>query len=212
VLVDDLVTLGTREPYRMFTSRAEYRLSLRADNADQRLTPLGLAIGCIGVSRETAFSAKAEALSAARHLVNSLKMTPAALNKHGIAVNQDGQPRSVLQLLGYPGIDMPRLAAVWPELAGLSPQIVEQIEIDARYAGYMERQEADILAFRKDESLSLPVDLDYDAIGGLSAEVRLKLKAARPATLGQAGRISGVTPAALITLLGHVKKRARRVA
>ncbi len=212
VLVDDLVTLGTREPYRMFTSRAEYRLSLRADNADQRLTPLGMAIGCIGVSRETVFSAKAEALAEARRLADDLRMTPAALAKHGITVNQDGQPRSVLQLLGYPGIDMARLAQVWPELAGFAPQIVEQIEIDGRYAGYMERQEADILAFRKDESLSLPVDLDYDAIGGLSAEVRLKLKTARPATLGQAGRISGVTPAALIALLGHVKKRARRVA
>ncbi|WP_428249179.1 tRNA uridine-5-carboxymethylaminomethyl(34) synthesis enzyme MnmG [Ferrovibrio sp.] len=212
VLVDDLVTLGTREPYRMFTSRAEYRLSLRADNADQRLTPLGMAIGCIGVSRETVFSAKAEALAEARRLANDLRMTPAALAKHGITVNQDGQPRSVLQLLGYPGIDMVRLAQVWPELGGFAPQIVEQIEIDGRYAGYMERQEADILAFRKDESLSLPVDLDYDAIGGLSAEVRLKLKTARPATLGQAGRISGVTPAALIALLGHVKKRARRVA
>ncbi len=212
VLIDDLVTLGTREPYRMFTSRAEYRLSLRADNADQRLTPLGLAAGCIGSEREKAFTAKATALETARGMVTTLRMTPAALNKQGIAVNQDGQPRTALQLLGYPGIDMPRLAALWPELGNLAPAIVEQIEIDARYAGYMERQEADILAFRKDESLSLPVDLDYDAIGGLSAEVRLKLKAAQPATLGQAGRISGVTPAALSALLGHVKRRARRVA
>lgn len=212
VLIDDLVTLGTREPYRMFTSRAEYRLSLRADNADQRLTPLGLAAGCIGSEREKAFTAKATALETARGMVTTLRMTPAALNKQGIAVNQDGQPRTALQLLGYPGIDMPRLAALWPELGNLAPAIVEQIEIDARYAGYMERQEADILAFRKDESLSLPADLDYDAIGGLSAEVRLKLKAAQPATLGQAGRISGVTPAALSALLGHVKRRARRVA
>jgi len=210
VLVDDLVTLGTREPYRMFTSRAEYRLSLRADNADQRLTPLGMAIGCIGPAREQAFTAKAASLEAARSMVNTLRMTPAALNKQGIAVNQDGQPRTALQLLGYPGIDMPRLAQLWPELGGLAPAIVEQIEIDARYAGYMERQEADILAFRKDESLSLPTGLDYDAIGGLSAEVRLKLKAAQPATLGQAGRISGVTPAALSALLGHVKRQVRR--
>ncbi len=210
VLVDDLVTLGTREPYRMFTSRAEYRLSLRADNADQRLTPLGLAIGAIAAPRRQAFTAKAEALAEARRLAFGLSKSPAALAKLGFPVNQDGQPRNVMNLLGYPGIDMSRLAEIWPELAKFSPAIVEQIEIDARYAGYMERQEADILAFRKDESLSLPADLDYDAVGGLSAEVRLKLKQARPATLGQAGRISGVTPAALITLLGHVKRRARR--
>ncbi|MBP7062980.1 tRNA uridine-5-carboxymethylaminomethyl(34) synthesis enzyme MnmG [Ferrovibrio sp.] len=210
VLIDDLVTLGTREPYRMFTSRAEYRLSLRADNADQRLTPLGLAIGCIASPRQQVFTAKAEVLAEARRLAHGLSKSPAALARDGIAVNQDGQPRSVMNLLGYPGIDMPRLALIWPELGNLAPAIVEQIEIDARYAGYMERQEADILAFRKDESLALPENLDYDAVGGLSAEVRLKLKQARPATLGQAGRISGVTPAALIALLGHVKRRARR--
>ncbi|WP_341704787.1 tRNA uridine-5-carboxymethylaminomethyl(34) synthesis enzyme MnmG [Ferrovibrio sp.] len=210
VLVDDLVTLGTREPYRMFTSRAEYRLSLRADNADQRLTPLGLGIGCVGVSRETAWTAKEKALAGARALVQSLKMTPPELAKRGLPVNQDGQVRSAAMLLGYPGMTVARLAGIWPELAGLRPDVAEQVEIDGRYAGYMERQQADILAFRKDEGLTLPDDLDYAAIGGLSNEVRAKLQQQKPATLGQAARISGVTPAALSALLGYVKKRRRQ--
>ncbi|HEX6958003.1 MAG TPA: tRNA uridine-5-carboxymethylaminomethyl(34) synthesis enzyme MnmG [Ferrovibrio sp.] len=209
VLIDDLVTLGTREPYRMFTSRAEYRLSLRADNADQRLTPLGLAIGCVGVSRETAYTAKAAALQAARDLVRGLKMTPPELARRGLPVNQDGQVRSAAMLLGYPDMTVAKLAEIWPELRGLAPEIVEQLEIDGRYAGYMERQEADILAFRRDEGLALPEDLDYAAIGGLSNEVRAKLAEHRPATLGQAARISGVTPASLSALLGYVKKTRR---
>ncbi|MEK9969768.1 MAG: FAD-dependent oxidoreductase, partial [Ferrovibrio sp.] len=209
VLIDDLVTLGTREPYRMFTSRAEYRLSLRADNADQRLTPLGLQLGCIGVSRETSWTAKAAALDAARALVQALKMTPPELQKRGFPVNQDGQARSAAMLLGYPDMSVAKLSALWPELAGLAPEIVEQVEIDGLYAGYMERQEADIVAFRKDEGLALPEALDYDAVGGLSNEVRAKLKQHRPGTLGQAARISGVTPAALSALLGYVKKVKR---
>lgn len=209
VLVDDLVTLGTREPYRMFTSRAEYRLSLRADNADQRLTPLGLALGCIGVARETAWKLKENRLFSARQLVRDLKMTPPELAKRGLSINQDGQPRSAAMLLGYPDMTVARLTAIWPELAGLAPEIVEQIEIDGLYAGYMERQEADIVAFRKDEGLILPAGLDYDAVGGLSNEVRAKLKQHQPGTLGQAARISGVTPAALSALLGHVKKAKR---
>lgn len=209
VLVDDLVTLGTREPYRMFTSRAEYRLSLRADNADQRLTPLGLALGCIGVARETAWKSKENRLFSARQLVRDLKMTPPELAKRGLSINQDGQLRSAAMLLGYPDMSVARLAAIWPELAGLAPEIVEQIEIDGLYAGYMERQEADILAFRKDEGLILPEGLDYDAVGGLSNEVRAKLKQHQPGTLGQAARISGVTPAALSALLGYVRKAKR---
>jgi len=209
VMIDDLVTLGTAEPYRMFTSRAEYRLSLRADNADQRLTPLGISIGAIGVSRETAFKSKLAALDEARATVQRLGGTPPELAKLGLTVNQDGQRRSVAQLLGYPGQTLGKLGHIWPELAEFPADVAEQIEIDALYAGYMERQQADILAFRKDESLSLPDGLDYDAIGGLSAEVRLKLKAAKPATLGQAGRISGVTPAALTALLGFVKRQQR---
>ncbi|MFN4311617.1 MAG: tRNA uridine-5-carboxymethylaminomethyl(34) synthesis enzyme MnmG [Ferrovibrio sp.] len=210
VLIDDLVSLGTREPYRMFTSRAEYRLSLRADNADQRLTPLGLAVGCIGVSRETAWKTKEKALAEARALVRALKLTPPELVRRGLNVNQDGQIRSAATLLGYPDMTVARLAEIWPELHGLRPDVVEQLEIDGRYAGYMERQEADILAFRKDEGLVLPEGLDYDAIGGLSNEVRTKLKQHRPATLGQAARISGVTPAALSALLGYVKKARRQ--
>ena len=210
VLVDDLVTLGTREPYRMFTSRAEYRLSLRADNADQRLTPLGRAIGCIGVSRETHWKAKETALAEGRALVQALRMTPPELAKRGLNVNQDGQARSAAMLLGYPDMTVARLAAIWPALNGLRPDVVEQLEIDGRYAGYMERQQADILAFRKDEGLLLPADLDYDTVGGLSNEVRAKLKQHRPGTLGQAARISGVTPAALSALLGWVKKARRQ--
>jgi tRNA uridine 5-carboxymethylaminomethyl modification enzyme len=209
VLVDDLVTLGTREPYRMFTSRAEYRLTLRADNADQRLTPRGLDIGSVGSDRARAFAAKAEGLAAARALIRSLAMTPPELTKRGLAVNQDGVVRSAFELLGRPGITLHRLTTIWPELRALSPAIGEQLEIEARYSGYLERQEADIRAFRRDESLALPASLDYDSLGSLSAEVRQKLKAVRPTTLGAAGRISGVTPAALVALLRHVRKAPR---
>ena len=208
VLIDDLVTRGTNEPYRMFTSRAEYRLVLRADNADQRLTPRGIAIGCVGSERKTAFEAKLAALEAARGLARGLRLTPPALRARGIVVNEDGVPRTAAELLAYPGVDHVRLCGVWPELAAISPAIAEQLEIDARYAGYLERQEADIRAFRKDEALALPVDLDYDAIGSLSAEIRSKLRSARPTTLGAAGRISGVTPAALVALLKYVRKAA----
>jgi tRNA uridine 5-carboxymethylaminomethyl modification enzyme len=206
VLVDDLVTLGTREPYRMFTSRAEYRLTLRADNADQRLTPKGVEIGCIGSDRARAFAAKRERLDAARQTIRGLRLTPPELAKRGLAVNQDGLARSAFELLGRPGMNVARLETVWPELGGMEPVIAEQLEIEARYLGYLDRQDADIRAFRRDESLALPAALDYDTVGSLSAEVRQKLKAARPATLGAAGRISGVTPAALVALLRHVRK------
>jgi tRNA uridine 5-carboxymethylaminomethyl modification enzyme len=207
VLIDDLVTRGTAEPYRMFTSRAEYRLTLRADNADQRLTPLGLGIGAIGAGRARAFAAKMAALDAARILAAELRLSPTALRRHGIAVNEDGVARSAADLLAHPGIDAARLAAVWPELGGLAADIAEQLEIDARYAGYLERQARDIVAFRRDESLLLPEALDYGAVASLSAEVRGKLTVARPATLGAAARISGVTPAALVALLQYVKRR-----
>jgi tRNA uridine 5-carboxymethylaminomethyl modification enzyme len=207
VLIDDLVTRGTSEPYRMFTSRAEYRLTLRADNADQRLTPLGLACGAVGTARAAAFAAKTAALEAARRLVAELRMTPSALARCGIAVNADGVARSAGDLLAHPGMDVARLAAVWPALRTIAPDIAEQLEIDARYAGYLERQARDIAAFRRDEALLLPDGLDYAAVGSLSAEIRGKLAAARPATLGAAARISGVTPAALVALLQHVKRR-----
>ena len=208
VLIDDLVTRGTTEPYRMFTSRAEYRLTLRADNADQRLTPIGEAMGVVGVERSRRFAGKAAVLVAARACLGELRMTPAALKRHGIAVNDDGIARSAAELLAHPGIDLARLTAIWPELGGFCPEIAEQVEIDARYAGYLERQARDIAAFRRDEALLLPAALDYTAVGGLSREVTQKLTSTRPTTLGAAARISGVTPAALVTLLRYVKRRA----
>jgi tRNA uridine 5-carboxymethylaminomethyl modification enzyme len=212
VLIDDLVTRGTNEPYRMFTSRAEYRLVLRADNADQRLTPTGIRIGCVGSERQAAFAVKSEALKSARALAQRLSLSPSALRDRGIPVNADGVPRTIAELLAYPGIDLTRLTAIWPELADISPTIAEQLEIDARYAGYLGRQEADIRAFRKDEALELPLDLDYAAVGSLSAEIRSKLQQSKPATLGAAARISGVTPAALVALLKHVRRRENRAA
>ena len=207
VLIDDLVTRGTAEPYRMFTSRAEYRLILRADNADQRLTPLGERLGCVGSERARSFAEKSAALAAARAMVRELRLSPTALRAKGLAVNEDGVSRSAADLLANPDLNLTRLSAIWPVLGTISARIAEQIEIDARYAGYLSRQEAEIAAFRKDEALALPRGLDYAAIGSLSHEIRTKLAAAEPATLGAASRISGVTPAALAALLRYVKRR-----
>ena len=207
VLIDDLISCGAPEPYRMFTSRAEYRLRLRADNADQRLTDLGLRAGCVGVSRETVWVEKRVALESGRALSRSLKKSPNELLKCGVETTQDGVRRSAFDLLRYPDIGWDQVCGVWPELANLAAPIVEQICIDAKYAGYMDRQDADILAFRKDEMLALPEGLDYAAIGSLSTEIRLKLEKARPLTLGAAARIPGVTPAAVTALLRHVKKK-----
>ncbi len=210
VMVDDLVTRGAPEPYRMFTSRAEYRLTLRADNADQRLTGLGVELGVVGTDRAQAFGRKMADLDTARRLVGDLNATPPELGRKGIHVNADGVRRSVADLLRLPGIDLGRLAAIWPELGRLSPVVVEQIEIDARYAGYLDRQEADIRALRREDALTLPIDLDYGAVGSLSTEIRLVLTRTRPTTLGAASRIPGVTPAALAALLRHVKRRDDR--
>jgi len=207
VLIDDLVTRGTAEPYRMFTSRAEYRLVLRADNADQRLTPMGERVGCVGSERARAFAAKSAELAHARALARELRLSPTALRAKGIAVNEDGVSRSVADLLANPDLNLTRLGAIWPVLGTISASVGEQIEIDSRYAGYLSRQEAEIAAFRKDEALLLPRGLDYGAIGSLSHEIRTKLAAAEPATLGAASRISGVTPAALAALLRYVKRR-----
>ncbi len=206
VLIDDLVTRGVTEPYRMFTSRAEFRLILRADNADQRLTEKGVALGIVGPVRAAAYGEKAKALAAARATAAGLTMTPAEAGKYGFKVNADGQRRNLIQLLAYPDIDMDRLAAVWPQIASFAPAVREQLEIEAAYAGYLDRQAADVEAFRRDEDLTLPDDLDYGSIGGLSNEVRTKLAAVRPTTLGQAGRIEGVTPGALTALLAHVRR------
>lgn len=208
VLIDDLVSLGVTEPYRMFTSRAEYRLWLRADNADQRLTPRGLEIGCVASERARMFHVKQQALTQARELAGGLKISPSALARRGVAINQDGVPRSALDLLAYPEIGWSQLVDLWPVLSPIAGDVAEQLTIDARYAGYLTRQRQDIGAFRRDEALDLPEGLDYGAIGGLSNEVRQKLQAHRPATLGQAGRISGVTPAALVALLKYVRRRA----
>lgn len=207
VMIDDLVNQGVSEPYRMFTSRAEYRLMLRADNADQRLTPAGLSIGCIGAERAAVFTAKHEALEGARQLVNSLSALPIELERMGFKINQDGTRRSVHDLMRYPEITIEALKARWPELGNLAPAIVEQVEIDARYAGYIQRQEADIRAFRRDEALELPKDLDFSTVGSLSNEMRVKLTQHRPETLGAAARIPGVTPAALVALLRHIKRK-----
>ncbi len=207
VLIDDLITRGAPEPYRMFTSRAEYRLRLRADNADQRLTGKGIEIGCVDGVREAVWSEKSSKLAAARHLVKNNIATPTMLQKQGVHINQDGQHRNISELLGVSTISWDQLATIWPEMNDIAPDIREQIEIDALYAGYMERHEADIEAFRKDEGLILPRDLDYRAVGSLSNEVRAKLEMAQPETLGAASRIPGVTPAAIIALLRHVKRK-----
>ena len=203
VMVDDLVTKGVSEPYRMFTSRAEYRLTLRSDNADQRLTRIGEQGGIVGSGRAKAFSRKMEQLAVSRETMSSLSLTPNEAAKHGLTIRQDGVRRSALDLLSLTDFDS--LVRIWPELGSLEPQMVEQLEIDAQYAGYLDRQDADILAFRRDEGRILPASLDYAAVIGLSNEVRQKLERIRPATLGQAARIEGVTAAALTLVLAHVK-------
>jgi tRNA uridine 5-carboxymethylaminomethyl modification enzyme len=208
VLIDDLVTRGVTEPYRMFTSRAEFRLSLRADNADQRLTGKGIGLGVVGPERARVYGAKAEALAAARAEAETLTLTPAEAAKAGLPVKADGQRRNVMQLLAYPAIGFDDLARLWPQIADWPAAVREQVEIDASYAGYLDRQAADAAAFRRDEDLRLPGDLDYGAVGGLSHEVREKLNAIKPLTLGQAARIEGVTPGALTALLAHVRRRA----
>ncbi|HEY3797925.1 MAG TPA: tRNA uridine-5-carboxymethylaminomethyl(34) synthesis enzyme MnmG [Caulobacteraceae bacterium] len=208
VLIDDLVTLGVTEPYRMFTSRAEFRLRLRADNADQRLTARGAALGCVGSERAIAFTAKAEALTDARDCARSLSLTPDEAVRAGFKVNHDGQRRTLSQLLAYRDVGFADLARVWPQIGAWPGPIREQIEIDAAYAGYLDRQDADVAAFRRDEALALPSELDYARVGGLSSEAREKLARIRPATLGQAARIEGVTPGAITALLAHVRRAA----
>ncbi len=210
VMIDDLITRGITEPYRMFTSRAEYRLSLRADNADQRLTPLGIEIGCVSDVRRSAYEAKMEKISAARNLLKSLTVTPNEATKRGLPVNQDGVRRSAFDLLSYPNVTFEGLQLVWPELGQMDPAIVEQVTTDALYAVYLERQTADIEALKRDEALGIPDSFDYEAIVGLSNEVKQKLADIRPATLGQASRMDGITPAALTLILSHLKRQSQR--
>jgi tRNA uridine 5-carboxymethylaminomethyl modification enzyme len=209
VMIDDLVTRGITEPYRMFTSRAEYRLTLRADNADQRLTDKGIALGCVGSARVLRHGAKMTALKSAKSLAQSLAITPNEAARHGLALNKDGQRRSAFELLAYPEIGWAEVRGIWPELSAIDPSIAVHVEIDAKYDVYLKRQTADVDAFRRDEGLSLS-DIDYSLVPGLSNEARSKLEAARPWTVGQAGRLDGLTPAALGILAAYLRREARR--
>lgn len=204
VMIDDLITLGTSEPYRMFTSRSEYRLTLRPDNADFRLTRKAMDSGLIGSVRHQAFEAKAAALEAARLQMRSFSLTPKEGEALGIRINQDGMRRTAMELLSYPEVDFPILTRLWPELSLYSPAVIEQLEIEATYAGYLERQEAEIRAFKRDENLTIPEDFSYSHLGSLSTEVKEKLERIKPATVGAAGRIPGMTPAALSALMAHI--------
>jgi tRNA uridine 5-carboxymethylaminomethyl modification enzyme len=206
VMIDDLVTRGVSEPYRMFTSRAEYRLTLRADNADQRLTGRAIALGCVGRTRAECYRAKMAALEAARHMACSLSLTPTEAARHGLALRRDGQRRSAFDILSYPDVGISDLARIWPAFGELDGKIAEQLEIDAKYHVYLSRQAADVESYRRDESLVLGEQLDYGTLPGLSNEVRQKLQLHRPRTIGQASRIDGVTPAALTLLAAHLRR------
>jgi tRNA uridine 5-carboxymethylaminomethyl modification enzyme len=209
VMIDDLVTRGISEPYRMFTSRAEYRLTLRADNADQRLTGKGIAVGCVGPERRVRFEQKMFALDQVRARTLAVSVTPNSAANYGLALKHDGVRRTAFELLSYPDIGMPELARIWPEFADVPPKIAEQLEIDAKYAVYLDRQTADIESYRKDESFELPEQLDYAVLPGLSNETRQKLQAHKPRTIGQAGRIDGITPVALTLLVAYVRRSSK---
>jgi tRNA uridine 5-carboxymethylaminomethyl modification enzyme len=209
VMIDDLVTRGITEPYRMFTSRAEYRLTLRADNADQRLTDKGIALGCVGEPRSRRHRAKMASLDAAKTLTKSLTLTPNEAARHGLLLNKDGHRRSAFELLAYPEIGWAEIRGIWPELSAIDPSIAVHLEIDAKYDVYLKRQTADVDAFRRDEGLILN-DVDYSVVPGLSNEARSKLEAARPRTVGQAGRLDGLTPAALGILAAYLRREARK--
>jgi tRNA uridine 5-carboxymethylaminomethyl modification enzyme len=210
VMVDDLVTRGVTEPYRMFTSRAEYRLTLRADNADQRLTGKGIAIGSVGPERGHLHQAKMAALKDVRAMAETLSVTPNEAARHGLELRRDGQRRTAFDLLSYPDIGMSDVARIWPAFGGLDRKIAEQLEIDAKYAVYLTRQAADVESYRRDESLVLGDDIDYAVLPGLSNEVRHKLQTHRPRTIGHAGRLDGITPAALTLLAAHIHRESRK--
>ena len=213
VMIDDLVTLGTREPYRMFTSRAEYRLNLRPDNADLRLTAKGDAVGSVSAERRRRAREKSDAIDRGRARLAEIRLSPSEAKKHGLVLRQDGQMRSGLDLLGYASISFDDLAAIWPDLRDVPAAAAEQIAIECHYAPYLARQKLEIEAFRREAALNLPLDLDYGAIGGLSAEAREKLCQVRPETLAAAARIPGLTPAALTAVLVYLrahKPKSRR--
>jgi tRNA uridine 5-carboxymethylaminomethyl modification enzyme len=209
VMIDDLVTKGVTEPYRMFTSRAEYRLALRADNADTRLTPIAIDLGMVTEAREEMFHVKHEGYAKAKSLAESLEELPNVLKNKGLSINQDGVSRNVIDLLSYPDIEISDLTEIWPELGDLSVEQKQYLKTHATYAGYLERQARDIEAFRRDAGLRIPDSLDYSKIGGLSNEVRQKLTAQRPETLGEASKMEGVTPGALMAVLAFIKKQNR---
>jgi tRNA uridine 5-carboxymethylaminomethyl modification enzyme len=210
VMIDDLVTRGVSEPYRMFTSRAEFRLRLRVDNADQRLTPLATDLGCVGPERRAAYAQRKDALEAGRALLDSLSLSPNQAATHGLEINRDGRRRTAFELLAYPGIDLARLGAIWPEIGGLNAPIARQLEVDARYASYVERQAEDVAVLQREEARHIPADMDFGDISGLSNEIVQKLERHRPATLAHAGRIDGMTPSALLLLLAHIRKSTKR--
>jgi tRNA uridine 5-carboxymethylaminomethyl modification enzyme len=206
VMIDDLVSRGVTEPYRMFTSRAEFRLSLRADNADQRLTGIGIELGCVGQVRRGLHREKMAALAAVRDMARGLTVTPGEAGRFGFALNRDGQRRTAFELLSYPDVGLADVARIWPELLSVPASIGMQLEIDAKYAVYLDRQAAEVAAFKRDEAFAIPDAIDYAAVPGLSNEVRQKLSAARPRTIGQASRLDGITPAALVLLAAFVRR------
>ncbi len=210
VMLDDLTTRGVSEPYRMFTSRAEFRLSLRADNADQRLTPKGLEFGCIGDLRREAYEAKMERLGTAYEALRSRSYTPRDLIGFGLTVNQDGQRRSGVEVLALPEMNFEKLSEGDDALLAVDSDIARQIEREALYANYIARQERDVASLRREENIGIPGDFDYSVLGGLSNELRTKLEAARPANLAQAGRIDGMTPAALTLILARIRQDGRK--
>lgn len=209
VMIDDLVSRGVTEPYRMFTSRAEYRLRLRSDNADQRLTPLGIEFGLVSDERAALFHVKQGHIGKGIEVLKSLSLTPNEAENHGISIKKDGRHRSAFELLSYKDVSIDDLGKIWPEIAELDKDTIGQVIIEARYAVYLERQEADIAALRRDEALSIPADFSYEGISGLSTELRTKLEKHAPETLAQAGRIDGMTPAALMLVLAHLKRAGK---
>jgi tRNA uridine 5-carboxymethylaminomethyl modification enzyme len=205
-MIDDLVTKGVAEPYRMFTSRAEYRLSLRADNADTRLTQIGINIGLVGDVREEKFLKKINKINKLNHVLKNNKISPNEADKFNIKVAKDGVKRTAFHILSMEGVNFDKIRSIWPNLPKALRSEEEQLEISAHYSGYLEKQEADIIAFRKDENLLIPENIDYDKLSGLSNEVKIKFRFIKPKTLGQALRIDGITPAAVYILLSHVKR------